>query len=273
VASCTVRAAEAQRPYVVLESADWRLRAAAPNARLHLDGLWVGARAARVVRLQGNFERVLLRYVTLDPGGNDAAGAPLPPVELVIEGFVEKLVLERCMLAGVRLQGAGASLEQLIVRDSVVHARAAGAVALDLPSARVRMVRTTVIAPALADLALRAELLDATDSLVAGVARIANTQAGCFRFSARAPGSSVPHPYRSHVVDDLPRLFASLRFGDPRYAQLSPAAPAELERGAENGAEIGAFCGALAPVKRAGLRAKVDEYMPFGRLPDFIIEN
>jgi hypothetical protein len=83
----------------------------------------------------------------------------------------------------------------------------------------------------------------------------------------------VPHPYRSHLVDDLSRLFASRRFGDPHYAQLSPAAPPELERGAENGSEIGAFCSAVAPVKRDGLRSKMDEYMPFGRMPNFIAEN
>lgn len=273
VLDCTVRAAEDQRPYVVLNAKDWRLGAAAANARLQLDGLWIGARAARVVRLQGNFERVALRYLTLDPGGADAVGGALPAVELVIEGFVEKLVIDRCVLACVRLQGAGASLERLILRDSIVQARGAGAVALDVPTASVRMARVTVIAESLAETALRAELLDATDSLLAGIVQVANTQAGCFRFSARAPGSSVPHPYRSHVVDDLPRLFASRRFGDPRYAQLSPAAPPELERGAENGSEIGAFCGALAPIRRDGLRAKVDEYMPFGRLPSFIIEN
>jgi hypothetical protein len=257
----------------VLNAKDWRLGAAAANARLRLDGLWLGARAARVLRLEGNFERVQLRYMSLDPGGVDAIGGALPEVVLVIAGFVEKLVIDRCILAGVRLQGAGASLERLILRDSVVHASAAGAVALDVGTASVRMARTTVIAATLADVALRAELLDATDSLVAGIVRIANTQAGCFRFSARAPGSAVPHPYRSHVVDDLPRLFASRRFGDPHYAQLSPAAPPDLERGAENGSEIGAFCGALAPIRRDGLRAKVDEYMPFGRLPNFIIEN
>jgi hypothetical protein len=273
VVDCTVRAAEDQRPYVVLSAKNWRLGAAAANAKLRLDGLWVGARAARVVRLEGNFERVRLRYLTLDPGGADAMGASLPAVALVVSGFIEKLVIDRCILAGVRLQGAGDSIERIILRDSIVHARGAGAVALDVPTASVRMARSTVIASSLADVALRAELLDATDSLVAGIAQIANTQAGCFRFSARAAGSSVPHPYRSHFVDDRPRLFASLRIGDPRYAQLSPAAPPELERGAENGSEIGALCSALAPIKRDGLRNKVDEYMPFGRIPNFVIEN
>ncbi len=273
VTDCTLRAAEDQRPYVVLVAKNWRLRAAAANANLGLDGLWIGARAARVVLLEGNFERVRLRYLTLDPGGDDAVGAALPAVSLVVAGFVEKLIIDRCILAGVRLQGAGGTIEHIIVRDSIVHARDAGTVALDIPSARVRLERTTVIANSLADIALRAELLDATDSLIGGTAQISNTQAGCFRFSARSPGSIVPHPYRSHIVDDLPRLFASRRFGDARYAQLSPAAPPELKRGAENGSEIGAFCGALAPIRSDGLRSKVDEYMPFSRLPNFIVEG
>jgi hypothetical protein len=270
---CTVRAREDQRPYVVLEAKNWRFGAAAANAQLLLDGMWIGARAARVLRLEGNFERVRLRYLTLDPGGADAAGGVLPAVTLVIAGFVEKLVIDRCILSGLRLQGAGDSVERLILRDSIVHERGTGAAAVDLPTASIRMARTTLIVNALADVALRAERLDATDSLVGGIVEIANTQAGCFRFSARAPGSSVPHPYRSHLVDDLSRLFASRRFGDPHYAQLSPAAPPELERGAENGSEIGAFCSAVAPVKRDGLRSKMDEYMPFGRMPNFIAEN
>lgn len=271
---CTVRAAEAQRPYVVLDLANWRFAAAAgADATLRLDGLWVGARQPRVIRLEGNFERVRLRFVTLDPGGNDAQGAALPPVALVIAGFVEKLTIDRSILATIRLAGAGASVETIVIRDSIVQALTPGTVALDVPTATVRMARTTVIAPAIDALAIRVEGLDATDSLIAGVARVANTQAGCFRFSARGPGSTVPHPYRSHIVDDLARLFATRRFGDHRYATLSPVAPAFLARGAENGSEIGAFCGALVPIKQDSLATKVDEYMPFGRLPNYLIET
>jgi len=274
VVDCTVRAAEQQRPYVILDGANWRFGAAgAGNALLRLDGLWVGARQTRVVRLSGNFERVRLRYTTFDPGGVDAIGATLPPVILVVAGFVEKLVIDGCMLAGIRLAGANASVERIVIRDSIVHARKAGMVAINVPTATVRMARTTLIAPSLDALALRVEELDATDSLIAGVAKVANTQAGCFRFSARAPGSIVPHPYHAYIVDDMARLFASLRFGSYHYAQLGPVAPKDVARGAENGSEIGAFCGAIVPIKQDSLATKVDEYMPFGRLPNYIIEN
>jgi len=269
----TIRAAERQRPYIVLDASDWQLGAGAANASLRLDGLWIGGRQVRVVRLDGNFERVRLRHATLDPGGEDADGAALPPVALVVTGFVETLVVDACVLASIRLDGAAAGIERILIRDSIVHARETGEVAIDARTALVRMARTTVIAPAIDALAIRAEQLDVTDSLIAGVAKAANTQAGCFRFSARHPDSLVPRAYRSHTVHDMGRLFASRRFGDWRYALLSEAAPAEVRRGAENGSEMGAFCGALVPIRHDSLAVKVDEYMPFGRIPNVLVEN
>jgi hypothetical protein len=275
VIDCTVRAAEEQRPYVVLATADWAFPAApAGNAFLRFDGLWIGARvAARHVRIGGNFERVRLRCVTLDPGGDDALGVALPVVTLVVTGFVEKLVIDRCILAGITLQGAGARIERIVMRDSIVDAQRTGAVAINATSAELHLVRSTVIAPTLDDIAMRVERLDATDSLIAGIAKVADTQHGCFRFSARAAGSTVPHPYRSHVLEAGAPLFATKRFGDPAYAQLSPIAPEALQRGAENGGEIGAYASALVPIRRDGLGHKIDEYLPFGRVPNFVVEN
>jgi hypothetical protein len=273
IVACSVRASEAERPYVILDAANWRLRSAVPTATLVLDGAWIGAQRARTVRLEGHFDRVGLRFMTFDPGGLDALGAALPAVVIVVVGVVEKLVIDRCILASVRLAGAASSLERLIIRDSIVQSRVRGVIPIDLPTARVRMARCTVIAPTLDATAMGVEELDATDSLVAGVARVTNTQAGCFRFSARGPGSAVPHPYRSHVLDDPARLFASTRFGDERYGQLGPVALPALVQGAENGSEIGAYCGAIVPIKRASLASKVDEYLPFGRIPNYVIDN
>ena len=88
----------------------------------------------------------------------------------------------------------------------------------------------------------------------------------------------MPHPYESfyvgkflaleqdlsHKNGDLTRAFTSMRFGDPGYAQLSEAAPQFLQRGAENGSEMGAFSSLLNPIKFDGLMAKIQEYAPFG---------
>lgn len=269
VINCTVRAAEGQRPYLNLTN-DWQFTASGTDRTLLLDGLWLGSRQNRHVVLNGNFEQVSLRYCSLDPGGVDAQNNLLTPVHLVIQGFVEKLVIERSMLASIRLQGANAAVEQLILSDSILHARVVGSVALNLPRSRVQMERCTVIAPDLVTLALDVEGLSATDSVVAGLADVTDTQNGCFRFSARLAGSRVPFPYQSVELSDLARLFASRRFGDAAYASLSSAAPLTITRGAENGSEMGAFSAEIASIKYDSLRSKVDEYLPFGRLPNFV---
>jgi hypothetical protein len=268
----TLRAAEGQRPYVLLQ-ANWQLSAAGANRELLIDGLWIGARPAAQLRIGGDFRRVTLRCCTLDPGGADAMGVPLPPCELVVTGTIDELVVERCILPGIRLQGANAGIDRITVSDSILDASQPGSSGLVAPRSHVQMARCTVIGPEIDALRLDVERLDATDTLVAARADVTDLQGGCFRFSARGPGSRVPHPYASHLVDDLQRLFASRRFGDPAYATLSPAAPAALRDGAEEGSEIGAFCGERGPIKFDSLRTKVEEYMPFGRLPAYIWEN
>jgi hypothetical protein len=272
VVATTLRAGEGQRPYVLL-NADWQLTAAGNNRDLIIDGLWIGARPAGALRLGGDYRRVTIRYCTLDPGGVDAMGGLLPPCELVVAGTIDDLVVERCILPGVRLQGANASIDRITISDSIIDASRPGSVGIAAPRSNATMSRCTVIGPAIDQLRLDVEKLDASDTLIAARADVTDLQSGCFRFSARGPGSRVPHPYASHVIDDLERLFASRRFGDPAYATLSPRAPPALLSGAEGGSEIGAFCGERAPIKFDSLRVKVEEYMPFGRLPAYIMEN
>jgi hypothetical protein len=272
VVKTTLRAAEGQRPYVLL-SANWLLGAAGSNRELLIDGLWIGAQPAGSLRINGDYRRVTLRYCTLDPGGLDAMGGVLPPCELVVGGTIDELVIERCILPSVRLQGANAGIDHIAISDSIVDASRPGAVGLIAPRSSVTMARCTVIGSAIGALALHVEKLDATDTLVAAQADVTDLQSGCFRFGARGPLSRVPHPYESVVVDDLERLFASRRFGDPEYATLSPRAPGKLQSGSEEGSEIGAFCAEIGPIKFQSLRTKVEEFMPFGRLPAYIREN
>jgi hypothetical protein len=44
-------------------------------------------------------------------------------------------------------------------------------------------------------------------------------------------------------------------------------------RGAENGAEMGAYNALIHSIKLDSLQAKVEEYMPFGLLPVYIFET
>jgi len=272
VVKTTVRAAEGQRPYLLL-NANWVLGATGSNRELLLDGLWIGAQPASSVRIDGDYHRVTLRFCTLDPGGLDAMGNVLPPCDLLITGTIDELVIERCVLPSIRLQGANANIDTIAISDSIVDASQAGSVGIIVPRANVSMARCTLIGSSINALVIHVEELDATDTLIAGRADVTNQQSGCFRFSARGPFSRVPHPFESIVIDDLERLFASRRFGDPEYATLSPRAPDKLLSGSEEGSEIGAFCAEIGPIKFQSLRTKVEEFMPFGRLPAYILEN
>jgi hypothetical protein len=267
-----VRAAEGQRPYVLL-NANWVLGAAGSNRELLIDGLWIGGQPAGSLRVDGDFSRVSLRYCTLDPGGLDAMGGVLPPCELVIGGTIDELVIEHCILPGIRLQGANAGIDRIRISDSIVDASRPGSAGVIAPRSSVAMARCTLLAGDIDALCLHVEKLDATDTMIAGQADVTDLQSGCFRFSARGPLSRVPHPYESHVIDDLERLFASRRFGDPEYVTLSPRAPGKLSSGSEEGREIGAYCAGIGPIKFASVRTKVEEFLPFGRLAAYIEEN
>jgi len=131
----------------------------------------------------------------------------------------------------------------------------------------VEMERVTVFGE------LNVHRLWASEALITGVAEVTDTQNGCFRFSAAPEGSRLPKPYECHIIKDSKHYFTSRQFGQPGYGQLSQTAPEEIRRGAENGSEIGAFSALINPIKLDSLRAKVEEYMPFGLVPIFILET
>jgi hypothetical protein len=265
VRNAQIQAANLQRPYLRL-AASWTLDST-PNTQavLTLEGLWMGADGNFSLVLAGDYETVTIRHCTLDPGGVDAQGNAIASVPLVVTGHVETLVIDHAIVASIGLNGG--SVKQLVIADSIVHSVTPGVLAIALPASRLDLQRSTVFGDVSGD------RLYASEALFTGVVTIADTQDGCFRFSAAAVGSRVPHPYRSDFITDVAHFFTSRRFGHPGYAQLSESAPVGLLNGAENGSEIGAFSTLLNPIRLAGLKAKVDEYMPFGLIPVFVFET
>jgi hypothetical protein len=235
-----------------------------------LDGLWVGAHSQSSIVLRGDFEKVSLRHVTIDPGGPrslDDSGDNIPHVTLSVEGNIELLTIESSILGPLHIVNGG-YIEKIEILDSIVQSRDDTIPALNLSAAELHLRRVTVIGN------VQAQCLWATDSLIAGHGNIENTQCGCFRFSAAKNDSSrLPRQYRSTWIEKPNLLFTSTRFGDAGYMQLSEAAPASIVRGAENSAEMGAFNALINPIKYDSLRAKVEEYMPFGLLPTYIFET
>jgi hypothetical protein len=246
------------------------------DSELTLDGLWIGASGAFSIRLRGDYKTVTLRHMTLDPGGVDAAGNPIRAVPLSIRGNVERLIIENSIVGPIRVQGTG-ELTHLDILDSIVDGQESPVPVISVPAGRVTMRRVTVFGE------VEVEWLDASEALITGFTNVTNTQEGCFRFSAvierqdplnlASPHSRVPHPYESYFVKDFAGTFTSKIFGLPGFAQLAESAPEFLQRGAENGSEIGAFSSLLNPIKLDGLRAKVDEFAPFGLLPVYLFET
>lgn len=83
--------------------------------------------------LQGSFDSVYLRMMTLDPGtsgptpptsttmfGGAIDGLPLSPVALLIEGSVTNLYLERCIAGPIRTVNGGV-IQQMTAADSIIQ--------------------------------------------------------------------------------------------------------------------------------------------------------
>lgn len=270
IQNLTLQAANRQRPYIRLSAADnrWRLRTDGhENSKLVLEGLWIGGQGAQVIDLQGNFECVVISHCTLDPGGDtNALGDTISPVPLVIRGYVENLYILSSIMGPIYTDGDGL-VENMIVEDSIIQSVEADP-ALRFNNGETTLNRVTVFG------SIDVHRLQASEALITGHSSVRDTQNGCFRFSAAPASSRLPKAYESYLFEkDTKHWFTSRKFGQPAYGQLSETAPNALHRGAENGAEIGAYNKLINAIKQDSLEAKIEEFMPFGLIPIFINET
>lgn len=279
------------RPYIKLQpsagATKIEVRAKTAGVSLEINGLWLGewlsgAAASGTLcelRLTGHFARVTLADVTLDPGGMQAALAgnlpvPIPHVRLVIDGIVERLAIDRCIIGSVHeAAGAGSSslacsAAEIAIADSILLPHANDPVLL-LESAEVTIARSTILGDCLLG---RAEI---SNSIIDGMLDVQDAQGSCLRFSAVGSGGRVPSPYECLVLDGglPPGSFESVRFGDAGLCVITPACPAKVATGGENGTEIGAFNRALEPIKRADLEIKIAEFAPIQAVVQLVIQT
>ncbi len=269
VVSLRIQAADLQRPYLVLNS-DWVIDAGTnPAAQVLINGVWFGPKGgtAHNIVLKGDFSSVIFRNCTLDPGDatdTNASGKKLLPVKLMVEGTVDKLCIESSITGPITIFGKG-EIEQLIICDSIVQSINASVNAIDCKLTGAVIKRSTIFGK------IDLDRLQASDVILTDPATVADTQDGCFRFSAAPQGSRLPRPYESFLFSlDTPYWFNSRRFGQPGFAQISEEAPQPLQTGGENGEEMGVFNTLINPIKLEGLQTKIEEYMPFGLIPFFI---
>lgn len=297
-------AADGSRPHVLFRpdagTLDITFTAAAPVAgeerTLEIDGLWLGMMAAAIqpealldptdpvtpvtarLVLDGDFDRVTLRHVTLDPGGERARSLPLqavaiPQIRLEIEGQVDYLLIDRCITGPIWETNNDPALcnpGRIEICDSIVQTIVPDGVAIQTRLAHVALIRCTVLG--------RVEVaqLHATDSLIRGRTRVTDSQNGCFRYSATGrQGAVLPPQFESFVPEGrLPlHWFRSRRFGDADFAVLSETAPEAITRGAENGAEMGVFNARALSVLLDDLVVQVRDLLPVGQTPQYILEH
>jgi hypothetical protein len=133
--------------------------------------------------LQGAFDSVYLRMMTLDPGSSyvaPAKGAPLnppmfasaidnvalAPCALFIEAAITNLYLERCITGPIRTRNGGA-IQQMTASDSIIQAIPTHAVSSSKPVGSINIFDPTSLAAALKDPAdaLAQQVLAASPSL------------------------------------------------------------------------------------------------------------
>ena len=279
-------ATSGERPYVTLSPPAAQrtitFTAAGGTRSIELNGIWLGlllngvapqADLAEIV-FSGFWERILLRDVTIDPGGQRAPApaaiaTAIPHVRIVIEGTVEQFVVERSILGSITERGLAGSAPctaaSIAISDSIVQGYAAEP-ALAVSTASLTLDRTTVIGDCLCGRA------DISESIIDGQVEVEDAQASCFRFSTARSGGRIPAQYESVIFPDglPPGSFVSRRLGDPGFMQLSETCPPEVSSGAENGTEMGVFNRALDPIRQADLKAKMWEYAPVQARVQFV---
>ena len=137
----------------------------------------------------------------------------------------------------------------------------------------------------------------ASESIFTGIVMVDRRQVGCVRFSYVPPLSATPQRYRcqpgleltveieqteldhpggaglpsnwkttleTEIDTWLVPSFEALDLGRPGYAQLRRSCPVQIQTGAEDGSEMGAFCLLKQPQRMANLRLRLDEYLPIG---------
>jgi hypothetical protein len=268
-----IQAANLMRPYVRMNQ-PWVLASGCAlgstggrDSILVIDGLWLGG--GHPIVLDGDYEQVIIRHTTLDPGEESPAGNQIiPPVYLVVRGHIEHLYISKS-ITGPILSENGGLVEDLKIEDCIIQSIESNtSPVVGLTRSEAIMNRVTAIG----DISIKR--LIASEVIVTGSLNVGDKQTGCFRFSA-APiefKNALPKPFKPFWIPESgsSHYFTSKRFGDPEYARLSAAAPAEVRQGAENRSEMGAFSSFIAQIRLASLDTKVNEYLPFGQIPIYI---
>jgi len=248
-----------------------------PNpGQLFIDGLLI---EGQVTIQAGNLGTLGLSHSTITPGGGltvqTAAGATNDT--LVVN-------LYRTICGPIAFPAAPISPAQLNSVDSIISSgsSASNDPAIAGPGVTANISTSTVFGTT------SSFILSASDSLFTGVVTATRQQTGCVRFSFVPDGSktgqryhcqpdlaltNVPTSGRAAILARVSPQFTSTDLGQPGYAQLSSACPAEITNGGDNESEMGAFNFLQQPQRATNLQTALNEYLRFGLEAGAILET
>ena len=271
-----IRAADKRRPVLLLTGQ--ALISGGEDAELTFNGLLIASGGLFVPQaIDNELGRFYLRHCTLAPGAQLAEASPpqIAGPRLIVEERNVVVQIDHCIAGAIRaIDGA-----RLHITDSIIDASDETEVAYSglsesEPGAAIKIEDTTVIGKVhtqimeLASNTIFLSELKSADSWIAPVIT-ERLQQGCVRFSYVPPGSRLPRLHRCQPASPgeaarVRPVFTSLRHGDPGYCQLSQHCALEIRRGADDGAEMGAFHDLYQPQRETNLRTSLDEYLRFG---------
>jgi hypothetical protein len=267
-----IRAASEQRPVVRLP--DPLSVTGIEGSSFALNGLWI---SEQPVTVGGDLNRLNVRHCTLVPGLTlDENGDPgtSGAVSLTIGSDATEAEIACSILGGIQ----AASEANVRVTDSIIDVHDPVNPAYSAPLGERFGGPLTVSRSTIIGLIDAREMTLGENSIFLGVVTAERRQQGCVRFSWVLPGSRVPRRYRcqpdipadasedeqERITARLAPRFSSLSYGHPAYCQLDWRGPAEINRGAEDESEMGVFSRLKQPQREAGLRLRLDEYLPVG---------
>ena len=249
------------------------------------------------LHVTGDVAALRLIHATVVPGRTILDGAPPgtePAIVVEANDAAGDPINRRCRLEVVSSVCGPivcpATAQEAVILDSIVDGL--GGAAIGGPGGDDAPPLTIERSTVLGTCALHS--LEASDCIFTGNVQTARTQSGCVRFSFVPTGSRTPRPYRcqpelairealrnalaadpglsaaeqnairSYVAGWLQPAFTATQYGQPAYCQLRLSAPAEIRIGADDGAEMGAYCQLKQPQRESNLRIRLDEYLPFG---------
>jgi hypothetical protein len=276
-ATIELRAANNHRPTIVLGGA-MELSGAAGSA-ISLNGLLFTGANLHVGTGGSNVLAILtISHCTLTPGLALApSGAPASPgaPSLVLESPTLSAAIDHSILGGLRAHSEAA----VAISDSVLDATSTTSVAYAAPdSASPGASLTMQAVTAIGKINARQFTLVSNSILLAALApadtwalavNAARRQIGCTRFTYLPASARAPRRYRCLPDPDAdPRLslpiFTSLRYGAPGYCQLAATAGQNLQTGADDEGEPGAFHSIYQAQREDNLAIRLAEYMRVG---------